>query len=537
MDVVKNNDDKKDKNEPADFEKAIDAAGFGLFNIILLLAAIPATFASVFETTTMSYILPIAECDLKLTLINKGVLNAMTYGGMIVSALVWGYLADTLGRKKILVFGYLADAICVYCSAMSQTFEMLAVFKFLGGFIVNGPGTVLFTYITELHGNKHRSRVLMILGIVTSTATLVLPCLSWAIFPRDWDFVLFNSFNVHTWQIFLAVCGLPSLISGLLITILPESPKFLMSQGRNAEALRVFQKMYRFNTRKPKSTYPITELVEEAPSRYTNANEVIYTIENKPKKPVREHRTAMQALREGLQQMKPMFRKPLLGHSIHVYTMQFCILLGLNTIRLWLPQLFASIAEYETLNVGTNSSSNLCTILEYSVNKTTATVETYTHSSCESKANVSMDMYTNNIIVATSSIVGYFFASGIVKLLGPKRMLTYGLFISGTCGMSLYWSSSGLTTLIISSFFITVSSISTSSLLGVVVTLFPTSLRALIVASAMMFGRLGALSGNMLFPVFIEIGCIPPFLMVGFVMFCAAALSCILPSPKKTTFT
>lgn len=54
---------------------------------------------------------------------------------------------------------------------------------------------MLFTYLTELHGAKHRPRVLMILGMVQSLATLILPVLAWLIFPQDWEFVLFESFN------------------------------------------------------------------------------------------------------------------------------------------------------------------------------------------------------------------------------------------------------------------------------------------------------------------------------------------------------
>lgn len=81
----------------------------------------------------MAYILPIAECDLKLTLFNKGMLNAATYAGMITSAIIWGYLADTQGRKKILIVGYLLDAVCVFCSSLSQNFTMLVTFKFFGG--------------------------------------------------------------------------------------------------------------------------------------------------------------------------------------------------------------------------------------------------------------------------------------------------------------------------------------------------------------------------------------------------------------------
>lgn len=122
-----------DVDEPATFEKAIEAAGFGLFNLLLLFTTMAAILSNVFSTTTMAYILPIAECDLKLSLIHKGTLNSATYAGMIASAIVWGYLADTQGRRKILIIGYLADAVCVFCSSMSQNFVMLVTFRFLGG--------------------------------------------------------------------------------------------------------------------------------------------------------------------------------------------------------------------------------------------------------------------------------------------------------------------------------------------------------------------------------------------------------------------
>ena len=125
----------EDKTESADFEKAISATGIGLFNVILLIASLFATLAAAFESSSMSYILPVAECDLQLSLFDKGILNAVSYAGMITSALIWGYLADTQGRKKVLVCGFLADAVCVVGSALSQNFQMLVVFKFLGGFM------------------------------------------------------------------------------------------------------------------------------------------------------------------------------------------------------------------------------------------------------------------------------------------------------------------------------------------------------------------------------------------------------------------
>lgn len=67
---------------------------------------------------------------------------------------------------------------------------------------------------------------------------------------------------VHNWQIFLLVCALPSLVSGIALYALPESPRFLMSQGRNAEALQALQLIYHINTGKPKDAYPVDQVVQ-----------------------------------------------------------------------------------------------------------------------------------------------------------------------------------------------------------------------------------------------------------------------------------
>lgn len=66
---------------PADYETAVKASGFGRFNILLLLASCPAVMSSVMETAVISFILPSAECDLDLDLVDKGILNAISYCG------------------------------------------------------------------------------------------------------------------------------------------------------------------------------------------------------------------------------------------------------------------------------------------------------------------------------------------------------------------------------------------------------------------------------------------------------------------------
>jgi len=55
--------------------------GFGKFNYLLIATLLPAACGQLFGTGTMSYVLPSAECDLELTNVHKGALNACTYAG------------------------------------------------------------------------------------------------------------------------------------------------------------------------------------------------------------------------------------------------------------------------------------------------------------------------------------------------------------------------------------------------------------------------------------------------------------------------
>lgn len=58
-----------------------------------------------------------------------------TFSGMLASALLWGYLSDTLGRKQIMVWGFLASSLVEMISAMTQNFPMLLTTRFISGFL------------------------------------------------------------------------------------------------------------------------------------------------------------------------------------------------------------------------------------------------------------------------------------------------------------------------------------------------------------------------------------------------------------------
>lgn len=215
----------------ADFEVAIAECGFGLFNVSILLCSMPCLTAMVCSAAAISYIMPTAECDLKLTLVDKGLMNAVTYAGkarcdrskqhysycrrclgMIISAVPWGFVADTMGRRLVLICGGWMDGFCVLFAAMSQNSRQLMVFKFFDGLLwvckqlasglslssspssICGPFAVVVSNLAEFHGMKHRHFVMLFVGLSISLGSVLLPVLAYFLLPVH---IYFNVGKMH----------------------------------------------------------------------------------------------------------------------------------------------------------------------------------------------------------------------------------------------------------------------------------------------------------------------------------------------------
>lgn len=58
----------------------------------------------------------------------------------------------------------------------------------------------------------------------------------------------------------MAVCCVPAILTSIAFIFLPESPKFLMTSGKTAEALKVFKEVYRINTGRRPSSFPVSKI-------------------------------------------------------------------------------------------------------------------------------------------------------------------------------------------------------------------------------------------------------------------------------------
>lgn len=79
----------------------------------------------------------------------------------------------------------------------------------------------------------------------------------WAIIPLDISFVN-DKFFFHSWNLFVAICSLPSLFIGLWIRSFPETPKYLVQAGDDAKWAQVLEIMYKENTGKSYAEYLVS---------------------------------------------------------------------------------------------------------------------------------------------------------------------------------------------------------------------------------------------------------------------------------------
>lgn len=144
-----------------------------------------------------------------------------------------------------------------------------------------------------------------------------------------------EDFVYNSWRIFLVICAAPSFIVAVLLTYLPESPKFLLSCGRFEEALAIFRGIYVTNTGNDASTYPVKELLID-----DNLRAELEDV----KKPIKNKYKRMFATMAD--NSKQLFQSPILKFTLISITINFTFHIGYYGLMMWFPGLCCFLLEY-----------------------------------------------------------------------------------------------------------------------------------------------------------------------------------------------
>lgn len=110
-------------------------SGFGKFNLFSLLGTGGSLMCVIVETLSASFIAPSAQCDLNLTVSQKGLLSSVGFLGVVASSQIWGYLADTKGRKEVVYRTLIISAMFSLMGSLVTNAWVFIFLRFCNGFL------------------------------------------------------------------------------------------------------------------------------------------------------------------------------------------------------------------------------------------------------------------------------------------------------------------------------------------------------------------------------------------------------------------
>ncbi|MDQ0866579.1 MFS family permease [Arthrobacter globiformis] len=201
------------------------------------MVAMVATFGGLlfgYDTGVINGALRPMTADLGLTPITEGIVTSSLLFGAAAGAVGGGRLSDTWGRRKTIILLAVLFLVGALSCVFAPNFEVMVVGRVILGLAVGGASSVVPVYLAELapyeiRGSLAGRNELMI--VIGQLAAFVVN----AIIGNLW-----GEFG-GVWRIMLAVAAVPAVALFLGMLRMPESPRWLISRGRNQDALAVLK--------------------------------------------------------------------------------------------------------------------------------------------------------------------------------------------------------------------------------------------------------------------------------------------------------
>ena len=177
------------------------------------------------DIVIIGFMLPHLKAEFALTNGEIGLIGGAAPVGMIVGALVAGLLGDRFGRKQVMLYALLLFCAASIALAFADSLAFILVVRMIGGLGAGAEAAIVSPYISEFATGRNRGRFVSGVTLFFSLGNVIAAVLGALVVPLD-----------NGWRIAAVICGLPVLVLLWWRRSLPESPRWLLSQDRTAEA-------------------------------------------------------------------------------------------------------------------------------------------------------------------------------------------------------------------------------------------------------------------------------------------------------------
>lgn len=182
-----------------------------------------------FDTGIISGALLFIRDEFALSPFEQSAVVSVLLLGAIPGALLAGRVADRIGRRWLLAGLGVLFFVGVVIAALAGGFWSLMVGRFVMGFSVGAVSAALPTYLGEMAPAQIRGRILTLNQLMITIGLLASYIVNWA-FADAGD-----------WRLMFWMAGIPAVLLVVACIFLPESPVWLIANGRADEARRMLE--------------------------------------------------------------------------------------------------------------------------------------------------------------------------------------------------------------------------------------------------------------------------------------------------------
>lgn len=155
------------------------------------------------------------------------------FGGEFFGSIISGLVSDRLGRRAVFRYDLLVFGVGMIIAGFMGSAVLIAVFVFIGGMGVGGEFPVVDTYTAEMFPARVRGRRMASVYTLAVLAAPVIAAIAYG--------VSHPSAGYYSWRILFWIMGVAGLVVWVIRLRVPESPRWLESRGRHAEAAQTMR--------------------------------------------------------------------------------------------------------------------------------------------------------------------------------------------------------------------------------------------------------------------------------------------------------
>jgi len=294
----------------------VKRAGIYVLSVTLVAAIGGLIFG--FDTAIVAGATRYMKEQFSLDSLQEGWAVAVVLVGCMFGAGLAGPISDRIGRRRFMLISAVLFLVSAVGCALPRTITEFVIFRFVGGLGIGSAAVLSPLYIAEIAPARARGALVSVNQLAIVTGILLAYFVNWA----------FAGAGPANWRWMYAMGAVPSVIFFLLLLGVPESPRWLVKNGREDEARTVLTR---------------ADTAEAAAAGIRDIKETLALEES--------------SFRE---LFRPAFRRPLL---VAVVLAVFQQITGINAILYYAPRIFEGAGFERMSAIGQSTIVGLVNML------------------------------------------------------------------------------------------------------------------------------------------------------------------------------